>query len=449
MRVPRLSGLRARLLLTAIAGSVIVLGALVAGFNLVLDARLRGEADNLLRQRVAAQLQTLSVVDGRLRLGESPDNAVTDAQTWVFAGRTALEQPTGDPGDQAAALGLVDRAPRFQTVDSTDTRLDAVPILQGSRRVGTLVVGTSLTPYENSANTALVGSLILGLLTVLAIAGASWWMIRRALAPVAEMTAKAADWGEHDLSHRFYAGEPHDELTTLAATFDRLLGRLAQSLAREQRFTAEISHELRTPLAKIIAAAELAVARERTPEDYRGALESIRLAAEQLNGALEALLAGARAEPGAVSSAIDARAVAGRVAQAERAAADRRAVTISVTGSAPAAWVGAEPEVIERALAPIVDNAVRHAEHLVEIAITIGEGQLRFVVRDDGPGVQPRIRERIFDPGVSAGTTTNGAGSGAGLGLPLARRLARAAGGDVECAAAAGRGEFVVRFPLG
>jgi methyl-accepting chemotaxis protein len=221
----RPTGLRVRLLLTAIVGAVVVVAALVGGFNLVLDARLRGDADNLLRQRVAVQLQTLSTLDGRLRVSETPDSAVTDTQTWVFAGGRALERPVAGPRDQRAALALVDRAPRLQSVDATDTRLEAVPIVAG-RRVGTLVAGISLTPYENSAHTALIASLVLGALTVLAIALASWWVIGRALAPVARMTAKAADWGEHDLSRRFYAGESHDELSTLAATFDQLLERL-------------------------------------------------------------------------------------------------------------------------------------------------------------------------------------------------------------------------------
>jgi signal transduction histidine kinase len=63
------------------------------------------------------------------------------------------------------------------------------------------------------------------------------------------MTAEAATWSERDLDHRFKAGEPHDELTGLAATFDRMLDRLASSLRREQRFTAELSHGWRTPAA--------------------------------------------------------------------------------------------------------------------------------------------------------------------------------------------------------
>ena len=72
-------------------------------------------------------------------------------------------------------------------------------------------------------------------------------------------------WSEHDPGRRFAAGEPYDEISQLAAMLDGLLDRLAASLRREQRFSAEMSHELRTPLAKIRAEGELALRRGVTP----------------------------------------------------------------------------------------------------------------------------------------------------------------------------------------
>src|SRR5204862_3054121 len=109
-------------------------------------------------------------------------------------------------------------------------------------------------------------------------------------------TEDAQAWTEHDLDHRFDVGEPHDELTHLAATFDRMLSRLAASLRREQRFSAELSHELRTPLSAIAAEAELALRRDRTPEAYRDALTEIGRRARQLERTMETLLTAARAE---------------------------------------------------------------------------------------------------------------------------------------------------------
>jgi signal transduction histidine kinase len=447
MKRPRITGLRGRLLLATFVGSLLAVSALVLAFNLILDARLRGEVDNLLRDRAAAQLRTIGVLDGRLDITETLDRGVPDTQTWVFAGRRALEQPAGAPAEsRRGALALTGGAHRLLTVQATRTRLYAVPILQSSRRLGTLVVGASLRPYDNSAHTALLGSLILGALTVLGIAAISTWVIGRALAPVARMTAAAADWGEHDLSHRFLAGEPHDELSELAATFDRLLDRLSQSLEREQRFTAEISHELRTPLAKILAEAELAGVQVQTPEHYRRVVASIRSSAESLGRALDALLASARAEASGRSSVAAARPVAERAVQHGSALAAARGVTVEVGRSADGLNVAAESNLIERALIPLVENAARFARSRVDISISSAtSNQVIFEVHDDGPGVDPAIRDRIFEPGVSHGG--DGAASGAGLGLPLARRLAHAAGGDIECVSAGNGATFVLHLP--
>ena len=302
----------------------------------MLDARLRTDADNVLRERAATVLRGLGTVDGRLSVIEAPDQGAIDAQTWIFAGQRPLEQPAHvDPRNQRQADARAAPA-GFSTEDATDTRLYAAPVRQGGRRLGTVVVGASLAPYESTASSALLGSVILGLLTLAAIAALSRWLISRALRPVAQMTAQAADWGEHDLSRRFFAGEPHDELSALASVFDGLLSRLAQSLRREQRLTAEVSHELRTPLAKILAEAELAASRERSSQQYRASLELIRRHAQDLQRVLETLLASARAEVSPRSIATDARQSAERSAAPLRWTPSRRRASRSSSSACDA-----------------------------------------------------------------------------------------------------------------
>jgi two-component system, OmpR family, sensor kinase len=441
------ASLRTRLTVSAVVGAAITLAALVAAFNLVLDARLRAEGDNVLRERATTVLRGLGTVDGRLSVLEAPDQGAIDAQTWIFAGQRVLEQPAGaDPRNQQAALALAQAGPGFRTVDATDTRLEAVPIRQAARPLGTVVVGASLAPYESTASSALLGSVILGLLMLAAIAALSRWLISRALRPVARMTAEAADWGEHDLSRRFFAGEPHDELSSLASVFDGLLSRLAQSLRREQRLTAEVSHELRTPLAKILAEAELAASRDRSPERYRASLRSITHHAQDLQRVLETLLASARAAVSDTPAASDAR------ASAERATAPLRE-TLAAQGKeielvcGRAVRVAVEADVVERILSPLLENASRFARHHIALEIGVADGEVVFEIRDDGPGVDPRDRERIFSPGFRSVDALPDSHPGAGLGLPLVRRLARAVGGDVEAQASSEGGRFSVRLP--
>jgi signal transduction histidine kinase len=110
--------------------------------------------------------------------------------------------------------------------------------------------------------------------------------------------------------------------------------------------------------------------------------------------------------------------------------------------------VSVDPELVERILAPLIDNARRHARSRVWIGIEPANGGMAaLVVSDDGPGVDPREVEAIFEPGATGpAAEAAGNGSGAGLGLALARRLAAAAGGGVAAAPGEG-GRFTVRLP--
>ena len=441
--------LRARLTLTAVAGAAIVLAILVSAFNILLDARLRSEIDNALRERAATVLRGVGTLDGRLSVIEAPDRSAVDTQTWIFAGPRTLEQPAGgDPRNQLSATALASTPPAFANVNATDTRLYAVPVSSGAQPLGAVVVGASLAPYESTASSALIGSAILGLVVLAAVAALSLWLIGRALRPVAQMTAQAADWGEHDLSRRFYAGEPHDELTSLASVFDALLARLAQSLRREQRLTAEVSHELRTPLAKIHAEAEFATSRERAPEHYRRSLHAIRTNAEDLQRVLETLLTSARAALSGGPVSCDARAAADRAVAPFAAALASQGKEIELVSREPVR-VGVEADLLVRVLSPLLENAVRLARLRIRVEIRAADGEAIFEIRDDGPGVDPRDRERIFDPGFSGGEPRAGGGGGVGLGLPLARRLADAAGGTVEARDSSDGGDFLVRLPAG
>ena len=275
----------------------------------------------------------------------------------------------------------------------------------------------------------------------------SRWVLAAALRPVARMTAEAAAWSERDLDRRFDLGEPHDELTSLAATLDELLDRLAASLRREQRFSAELSHELRTPLAKIVAEGEIALRRERGPAEYRAALELVLRNARQLTRTVEALVAAAQHEASAARGTADAYTVAIDAVDACTTLAAERAVSVTAERPLRPVRIGVERDLATRILQPVVENACRYAFGRANVSIVRGAGRVQYVVEDDGPGVVPSEREEIFEPGVRGGAGGDD-GTGAGLGLALARRLARSTSGDVE-ARTKGSGGFIVTLPAG
>jgi two-component system, OmpR family, sensor kinase len=442
--------LRARVLLTVLVAIALVLAGLTVGFNVVLSNRLDTDATGIVQARASAELGGLQVAGGRIELGETPDEASPDTQIWVFHGARALEAPqSASAANDSAAAAMALAQPSTRDIPATRTRLYSLAVVAGGRRLGTVIAGVSLAPYDQTRHTALVASAVLCVLVLVAVAIAGWWLISRALRPVAQMTAQAAEWSDRDLDRRFSLGQPHDELTQLASTLDRLLERIAASLRHEQRLSAELSHELRTPLANIAAQAQFALRHTDQDENGRRALEQVLASATQMGRTLDTLIAAARAELDPSRATSDA--AAGARAAAAPFETERR-ITLAI--SAPAGIrVAAEQALVERILAPLIENAYRYATAAVRIGVQSHSGTVAFTVDDDGPGVSYADREAIFEPGRTAAAPHAGPGAtavashGAGLGLALSRRLARSAGGDVEVEQSDTAGRFVVRLP--
>jgi len=445
--VPAPRGVRARLLVTTVVAVAAALAALVVGFNFLLQGRLNAQATDQARARATAALPSLAVRAGHVRISEAPDSAGAGTPVWVFDHTRVVEAPRAAAAVTSAARRLASSpAGSSRTVDGT--RLVAVPVVSHRRRVGTVVGGVSLAPSQQAANAALAGSLGLAVLVLVAVTLITRTILARALRPVAAMTSTAAEWSETAVDRRFNLGPPHDELTQLAATLDRLLDRIAETLRREQRLTAEISHELRTPLARVAAEAELALRRRRSPEEYEQALRAITRNADRLRRIIDALLETARTEAGGHRGVAGARTVAELAVEGCEQIAAERGVSVTIDEPGPRAGlsVAVDADVASRVLQPVVENACRYSRTRVTVLITRTEGSVEFVISDDGRGVADTERGTIFDPG-RRGDGARGRTDGAGLGLPLSRRLARAAGGEVEALPSREGGMFAVRLP--
>ena len=447
MRGRRPFTLRGRVVLGAVAALAVGLAALVLVFNLLLAGSLRSDVNSRLESRAAAALTTVSVRDGKVVTEEGPGDAALDSGVWVFQGPRAIERPPATAGLQRAAAALTSSGDRFGETTDAAYRLHAVPIRDGGREVGRVVVATSLAAYDRTTNLALVGSLLFALAVLAAVATVMWIAVGRALHPVEAMTGQAADWGDHDLDRRFGdAHRPH-ELERLAATFDGLLDRIAASLRHEQRLSAELSHELRTPLAQIAAQADLLSRRPHDPAAQQAAAELTLRSTRRMEAILDTLMTAARAEARPSPGVCDAGEAVRNAAEAVADAAQRRGVEITVRPSPPGR-VGADGELVERTLIPLLDNAQRFARSAVTVTVD-REGQRILVdIRDDGPGIAAPDLEAVFAPGVTF-TGQDGGHDGAGLGLPLSRRLARTAGGDVLAVASEAGAHLRVELPAG
>lgn len=428
-------------MLASVGVLVLALAVLSVGFNLLLASRLSADASAVLRSRAAAQQATITFRDGRIRAAEPPNDAALDHEAWVFVAGRAVEHPDAAPPAVRAVARTLARTsrPRERTVGD-GARLLAVPLRdsRGALR-GTLVVGISLEPYRHTRHLALIASAVLSALLLLAAAIAVRFAVRAALRPVGEMTARAADWSEHDLHRRFHLGPPRDELTALAFTFDELLRRIEAVLRHEQRFSAEMAHELRTPLTTVRGEVEIALARGSADPDDRDTLERVHEATARMETVIDTLLSSARAAEGGPPGSCDPMPPIREAIQAIGPAAESSGVSVRLTDGHAALTVDAEPSMVSQTLLPLLENAVRHARSRVDVSVSADDRAVSVTVGDDGPGLQVAD---AFEPGVS---TTGGAG----LGLPLARRLARGCGGDVSAARLPGRTQFALTLPGG
>jgi heavy metal sensor kinase len=281
-------------------------------------------------------------------------------------------------------------------------------------------------------------------LVALLAAFGGYWMSRRALSPVDELTAAARRISLDSLGQRLPVRKTGDELERLGDTWNEMLGRLDNAVQRMRQFTADASHELRTPIAIIRTTAELALRRERDPEEYRKSLENVQREAEWMTQLAEDLLMLARADAGNLqlrSERVVVDGLARSVADEAAPIAEVRGVAMHVRLAAGDASVNGDCRALHRLLAILLDNAVQHtpAEGTVEIETSAVEGRVGITVRNSGEGIRsedlPHIFERFYR-GDPARTRQNGAG----LGLAIARSIAQAHGAEIEVESAVGEG---------
>jgi signal transduction histidine kinase len=260
------------------------------------------------------------------------------------------------------------------------------------------------------------------------------------------MTQQAARWSARDVEHRFGAAPRPAELNALATTLDGLLARQSAVLRHEQQLAAELSHELRTPLSSIVAEIELLGRSTRSELELKRAHSAIAEGAHRMTRIVETLLFDARVRTGHVLGRCElVHVIEATVRGLGRREPGPDIVVSRSPGDTPVAGLSADA--VERMLAPLLDNALRYAARVVRIGAARRGGTVEVVVHDDGPGVPDGWEEAIFEPGRRADPADGH--SGAGLGLPLARRLARAGGGDLHVVPESGGARFVLSLPTG
>ncbi|MFC6879999.1 MULTISPECIES: sensor histidine kinase [Actinomadura] len=476
----RFGSVRART--TAGATAVVAVALVVAGLVVVqlLRANLAGQAD--LRAEVAAREVAAQLAGGtpfgKLDLPDGDDHpaqvvgdhgtllaASDDLKSITGTGTSAVRpapsasstsRPDGGGGDDDddddpkddPERGEVSSDPDYSTgtadVDGRtgDYRFAALEVTTPAGRTVTVYAGSDLEGARTAVG-AVVRGMLAGLPVLLVVVALVTWLVtRRALRPVDAISAGMAEiTGSGDLARRVPEPGSRDEVARLAATTNATLAALERSVARQRGFVADASHELRSPIASLRTQLEVAAAH---PEllDLDGVVDDVvrlqHLAADLL--LLARLDAGERpagSTPVALGDVV--REEVGRHAGARVPIETQITAEPLVAGSASR---------LSRALGNLLDNAERHASSAVRVTLDERGGQAVIRVTDDGPGVPPDERERIFDRFVRLDAARARDEGGAGLGLAIARDLAAAHGGTLVAGEAPGGGAcFEIRLP--
>ncbi len=299
----------------------------------------------------------------------------------------------------------------------------------------------------------LLGALVgvgIGVL-VLSLAG-GWFLAGRALRPLERITRVASSISASDLSGRIDVGRTETELGRLARTLNETFGRLEAAFERQTRFTADASHELRTPLSILMTHAELALNKERSPQEYREALEVCLRAARRMKAVVDGLLTLARADAREVNllkEEVDLQQVVGETAAMFKSRAIDRKVTLSVD-AAPARIMG-DRERLREVVGNLISNAINYNREAgrVDVKLSTEGGWAVVTVTDTGIGIPEKDQPHIFERFYRVDKARSRELGGSGLGLSIAKWIVEAHGGTIAFTSREGEGTtFTVRLPL-
>lgn len=285
----------------------------------------------------------------------------------------------------------------------------------------------------------------------LAIAAARW-LVRRTVARVTVVQDVATRMTADNLGERLPVSLAGDELDALATALNGLFARLADGVALQRQFAADASHELRSPLAVLSSTLEVARRRPRTVEELEAVVDRALQEVQHMTGLVEALLALARAGTVPRCEVMTAQALVAALLERFEVVATAAGVRLEAAGI-PDVSVTVDRELMAVALGNVVANAIAHspASGVVRVDALVDARDLVLRISDQGAGVAPEDRERIFHPfvrGAAVAADRSGARVGLGLGLAIARRVIEGHGARIRVDDAPGGGAaFSLHLP--
>jgi heavy metal sensor kinase len=441
----------------------LLLALIVAAVGAFVAVRLRTDLTDSIDSRLSPALQQIATGYQHEGTPEFHDTAGTvlsgeRAAAQVLSSRGRVLHTYGDSVSSQPLLSASELARAGQgrlsgiTVRHDATRggfrVAAQPVVRGGRDE-VVVAAESMAPVESSVHRVVV-LLVLALpVALLLTAMGGWWLARRALEPVQHMTRDAERIEVESLDERIAEPGTNDEVGHLAQTLNAMLARIRTAVAQQRGLVDNASHELRTPLAAMRSEIDVSLRADDLDPAARATLESVREEVDRLARIVDDLLTLASVDERGLTLAteqIDLAGVAEQAASGLRPLAERRAVTLHVAGEVTP--VAGDPERLRQAIGNVIDNAVKFspADGSVTVRTAPNGAGVHVTVADQGPGVAPEDRERIFERFFRAAGARSRDGSG--LGLAIAQEIVLAHGGEIRVVPRDDRGSvFEIELP--
>jgi len=464
-RVPWFRSLRARLALAIALILVAALGTTFVATYRGTGTQVQAQIDQDLRQEASAFEQKIPVFKvTRSHVTRVAQRYIADQVTFTVAPRlyvvrvagggivsnqpelnpadtTTLDRSVAGPHRESPEARAVRTAPlgfSDVTVNGEAVRLYVIPVLRDGRRVASIGVGEPTEGVARAQSGVARTFLFAGTATLLAAIVLGFAFATRLSRPLRRMATTAAEVRAGDLSKRIRASRGrHDEVRVLADAFDRMLDRLEDAFARQRGFVADASHELRTPLTVIRGQLEvLARQREVTPEDVRHVDEVVCTEVVRMERLVEDLLLLARADEDELlrPATLDLRPFVTELFDSLTLMAERR----FELGDVPEGTLRADEDRLAQVVRNLAGNAVEHTgpDGIVRVCVTaLPRGWVEIAIEDDGPGIPPEQRDRVFDRFHRLDSSRTRGKGGAGLGLAIARAIVEAHGGRITAGA--------------
>lgn len=283
----------------------------------------------------------------------------------------------------------------------------------------------------------------------------AYWLSKRLINPIKVITEEVNLIGTENLHVRLDVSDNEDELTQLIRTFNNMLDRLETSFETQKNFISNASHELNTPLTSIIGEADVALARDRSAEEYVDALQQILKEAEKLDKKTKALLYLAQTGFNGKVLVFDKVRIDQLIFDVHKTINrihpdNKIVIDFSLLPENPEMLkIKGNEQLLHLALSNILLNSYKYSSNQsVKVSLGLAENQVILVVTDSGIGIPKDELQYIYDPFFRASNTRNF--EGYGIGLPLTRNIIKIHKGELNVYSVQNEGTIVeIKLPVG